>query len=182
GAFQVAILPKVGSVVINGGAAQRSRVTQLQVNFDSIVTLPANPADAFQLNRQSDNASVTLSASVTTDTVTHVTLTFTGGAIDGPGAPFVAPFSLADGRVTLRVLAAQVTLFGAHLDGAVNGVGGDDYVLVGDPPTNKLHRQFGDIDGDGDTDVFDFLVFRPSFGHMSPDPAYNPVCDYDNDG
>src|SRR5262249_33203058 len=55
--------PQVGSVVINGGAAQRSRVTQVQVNFDQIVTLPATPESAFQLMRQGDSAAVDLTAS-----------------------------------------------------------------------------------------------------------------------
>ena len=54
------------SVVVNDGAQQRSRVTQVQVNFDQIVVLPANPADAFQMRRVSDNALVGLTATVVT--------------------------------------------------------------------------------------------------------------------
>src|SRR5207253_1166308 len=60
GAFEVQPSLKVTSVVINSGEAQRSRVTSLTVTFDGPPTLPANPADAFQLTRQSDSALVTL--------------------------------------------------------------------------------------------------------------------------
>src|SRR5262245_57473735 len=89
--------PTVTGVTITSGAAQRSRVTVLKVEFSQIVNLPTNPADAFQLKRQGDDASVTLSGLVTTPGHTEVVLTFTGGAIDsGPGIN--APFSLSDGR------------------------------------------------------------------------------------
>src|SRR5262249_59862044 len=92
---------RVAGVVINGGAAQRSLVTQIRVAFDQHVRLPANPADAFRLVRQGDGAAVTLHAVVDdTGAATVVTLTFTGGAVDGA--------SLADGRYTLTVLAAMV--------------------------------------------------------------------------
>src|SRR5262249_56717111 len=52
GAFEVQPTrpPRVANqtITINGGAVQRSRVTTLQVDFDQLVTLPVNPADAFQ--------------------------------------------------------------------------------------------------------------------------------------
>jgi hypothetical protein len=37
---------QVAPAVVNGGAAQRSRVTDLTVTFTGLATLPANPADA----------------------------------------------------------------------------------------------------------------------------------------
>src|SRR5262249_44945700 len=86
-------LPHVADVTVNNGAVQRSRVTQMKVTFDQVVTLPANAVDAFQLKRQSDGAAVTLAAAVTNAPVTAVTLTFTGGPLDAG--------SLADGRYTL---------------------------------------------------------------------------------
>src|SRR5439155_1918771 len=90
--------PKVTGVTVNGGAAQRSLVTQIRVAFDQHVTLPANPGDAFRLVRQPDGAAVTLSGFVDdTGAGTVVTFTFVGGAVDG--------VSLADGRYTLTVLA-----------------------------------------------------------------------------
>jgi len=157
--------PRVSSVVINAGAVQRSRVTQLTVNFDQAVTLPANPADAFQLKHLPDNAAVTLAASVSGNAVT---LTFTGGSVNGT--------SLADGRYTLTVLASKVSAGGGSLDGNGDGTGGDDYVLVG-TPANGLFRLFGDNDGDGDVDAQDFGAFRAAFGGTS-----NLNFDADGDG
>src|SRR5262249_13537955 len=88
-------------VAVNGGDPQRSRVTSVRVDFTELATLPANPADAFQLQRQSDSALVGLTAAVSNDSVTHVTLTF-GGALSDAG-------SLQDGRYTLKVVSAKVS-------------------------------------------------------------------------
>jgi hypothetical protein len=167
GAFEVQVLPpSVASVVINDGSAQRSRVTSVTVNFDQPVTLPANPADAFTLKRQSDNMLVTLSAAVTGNAVT---LTFTGGPVQFG--------SLADGRYTLTALAARIN--GGYFDGNGDSVVGDDYVLAsaatGNPPTN-IFRFYGDIDGNGSVDASDFVFFRQSFNGV------NGIFDFDGDG
>jgi hypothetical protein len=124
-------------------------VTQVQVSFDQHITLPTNPADAFHLARLSDGAIVVLHA-VADDTGagTVVTLTFTGGAVQG--------VSLADGRYQLTVLADQI--------GGPNGSLGGDFVLTGDPATNKLFRLFGDVNGDGTVNGLDLSGFRQVFG------------------
>jgi predicted outer membrane repeat protein len=153
GAYEVQAAPKVLSVQINDGSAQRSRVTSLTVTFDSPVILPANPATAFDLRRQSDNAVVSTSANVSGNSVT---LTFTGGPIEFG--------SLADGRYTLTAFASQIGNADAQLDGNGDGVGGDDYVLVGDPATNTLFRLYGDNNGDGTVAASDFIAFRQYFG------------------
>jgi len=168
GSFEVqsvAAPPQVLAVTVNGGALQRSIVTKLSVTFDQPVTLPANAADAFQLRRQLDNALVTVAATVSGNTIT---LTFTGGAING--------VSLADGRYTLTAFASKVSGPGGSLDGNGDGTAGDDFVLVGNT-TNKLFRLFGDHDGDGDVDAQDFGAFRAAFGGSS-----NLAFDSDNDG
>jgi hypothetical protein len=164
GAFEVQLaVAKIAAVQVNGGAAQRSRVTSLVVTFDQPPELPASPADGFQLRRQSDNAAVTLAGSVAGNAVT---LTFNGGPLDFG--------SLADGRYTLTVLAAQVP----NLDGNGDGTAGDDFTLVGDPSTApKLFRLFGDNDGDGDVDAADFGQFRQAFG-----TGANLAFDFDGDG
>jgi hypothetical protein len=163
--------PQVASVTVNGGAAERSQVSQIQVTFNQHVTLPANPADAFRLVRQSDGAPVTLHADVDPfgfgiDTV--VTLSFTGGAVNGR--------SLADGRFTLTITAANVSSPSGQLDGDGNGVAGGNFVLVGNPATNKLFRLFGDADGNGIVNSNDFAVFRTFFGIGSS------IFDFNNDG
>jgi len=154
---------KVSAVEINGGAAQRSRVTTLKVTFDQSVALPPNPADAFLLKRQGDNAIVTLNA---VPTGNAATLTFAAGPLDFG--------SLADGRYTLTVLAAEIP----NLDGDGDGTAGDDYVLVGAPGVGpNLFRLFGDADGSGSVDALDFGAFRQAFGSAS-----NLAFDFDGSG
>lgn len=159
--FAYSTAATVTAVQINGGAAQRSRVTTLTVTFDSPVTLPANAADAFQLKRQSDGAVVGLNASVNGN---NVTLTFTNGPVEFG--------SLADGKYTLTALAALL----GNFDGNGDGVAGDNYVLVGNT-SNKLFRLYGDSDGDGDVEIADFSAFRLAFGNSS-----NLAFDSDGDG
>lgn len=174
GAFEWQNLPTVTGVTLNGGEVQRSRVTSIAVTFSAVVTLPADPATAFQLVRQGDNAVVDLTANVANGAQTVVTLTFNGGLSEFG--------SLADGRYTLTVVAANVSTAGGQLDGDNNSLGGDEYFLVGDPATNQLHRLFGDDDGDGDTDAADLLLFRDTFGTSSADAGFNPNFDFDGDG
>jgi hypothetical protein len=131
--------------------------------------MPANPADAFQLKRQGNNAVVNLSAAQTGNTVT---LTFTGGSVEGKSGNY----SLADGRYTLNVLSAQVNLGG--LDGNGNGSLGDDYQLIGNPGVApKLFRLYGDADGNNIIDLLDFAQFRAAFN-----PNYNSIFDFDGSG
>jgi Kelch motif/Fibronectin type III domain/Putative Ig domain len=160
--------PQVGSVVVNGGAAQRSEVTSVAVNFNQHVSLPANPADAFLLNRDSDHAGVALTAAVdNTGQTTVVTLTFVGGAVDSG--------SLQDGRYDLTASAALVSNPGGQLDGVGDGIGGIDYTLTG-TPANGLFRLFGDANGDGSVGANDFVFFRQSFNGTSD------IFDFDGDG
>jgi hypothetical protein len=169
--------PKVAGVEVNGGATQRSGVTQIRIDFDQHVILPANPADAFRLIRQSDGAVAVVHATVDdTGAGTAVTLTFIGGAVDG--------VSLADGRYTLTVLAAKVVdpgPNGALLDGDGNGTGGDNFVLAGSP-SNGLFRLFGDVNGDGAVNGLDLSVFRTAFGTALGSPGYVPFLDVNGDG
>lgn len=162
--------PILAAVIVNSGAVQRSRVTAVEVNFDQIVSLPATPASAFSLKRQGDNAVVNLAAKVdNSGSGTKVTLTFTGGAVDN--------ISLKDGRYTLTALAAQIGSTAGQMDGNGDGAGGDDFVLVGDPATNKLFRLFGDSDGDGNVSIADFAAFRGAFNDTS-----TLLFDSDGDG
>lgn len=141
---------KITQLKIDDGTAQRSLVRSLEVTFNQGVTLPFNPADAFQLKRQPDDAVVALNANLVGNTVT---MTFTGGPVDF--------MSLADGLYVLTAFASAIN--GGSFDGNGDGVGGDDYVIVGDT-TNKLFRLFGDSDGNATVNSNDFAAFRTFFG------------------
>jgi len=156
--------PFVESMIINGGVAQRSIVTSVKVTIDQPVTLPPDPTSAFFLYREMPFDGVWLAAAVSGNSVT---LTFTGGAVNGA--------SLADGRYVLTAYASKIYSLGGTLDGNLDGVGGDDFVFSGTPPIG-IFRLFGDGDGDGDVDAGDFAALRGAFG------SANVVFDADGDG
>lgn len=158
--------PVVAETIINHGDVQRSMVTSVTVNFDQVVSLPANPADAFQLKRN-DNATVNVLAAVTETSFTSVNLTFTDGAVNGN--------SLADGRYTLTILPNLVSNANGQLDGNGNGIGGDPYVL-NSSGTAGIFRLFGDADGNATVNSNDFAAFRTMFGLGSS------IFDFDGDG
>lgn len=155
--------PKVTGVVINGGSPQRSRVSSVAIEFDQPVVVSGLPSVAFQMKRQSDGAIAFVNAAVNGSTVT---LTFTGGAVNGD--------SLADGRYTLTINSGSVSGTFGQLDGDGNGLGGGDYVLVGNL-TNTLFRLYGDADGNGTVGTSDFLAFRVAF------LSATPMFDFDGD-
>src|SRR5262249_47512772 len=124
GAFEVQTVPPpciVGNtIIINGGAVQRSRVTGVTIPFDQIIALPGDPSLAFQLKPQSDGAlaGFTIGADNSTGK-TNVFLTF-NQALSEFG-------SLQDGRYTLTIFANQVSGPGGPLDGNCDGTGGDNF-------------------------------------------------------
>jgi hypothetical protein len=159
---------QVASAVVNGGATQRSRVTDLTVTFTGLATLPANPADAFRLTRTGPTGLtgdvalvVDLSASTATQTVARLTF---GGSLTEFG-------SLIDGTYTLTVLSAQVTGNGQPLNGDGDGGPGGDF-------TFGLHRLYGDANGDRTVNAADLTLFRNVFGATTADPTF----DFDGNG
>lgn len=136
--------PRVTSVVVNDGSIQRSRVNQLTVTFDRVVTLPTDAATAFWITSGSTTIPFTISVNSTTQT--KATLNFA---------------ELTDGLYALTVLSNLVTdTAGQTLDGDANGLAGGDHVF-------NFHRLFGDGDGDRDVDSIDFAAFRSVFGSQS---------------
>ncbi|MBX7103985.1 MAG: right-handed parallel beta-helix repeat-containing protein [Gemmataceae bacterium] len=163
-------LPTVSSIVVNGGAAQRSMVTQIAVTFSAPVTFPAGLSSAFTLTRTGPGGPtgvVNLAFSVSGNTVT---ITFVNG-----GAVGIAPAgSLLDGRYSFTINAAKVQGTGGDtLDGNGNGSAQGS---PADDVTQSVTRLFGDADGDGTVTSSDFLAFRLAF--LSSNPAF----DYDGSG
>ena len=76
----------------------------------------------------------------------------------------------------LTFFAAKVQGTGGSLDGNGNGTGGDNFTTPTTGP-GRIHRLFGDADGDGDVDAVDYGTFRGAFGGTS-----NLAFDFDGDG
>ncbi len=168
--------PRVGTVVAGDGTQQhRSRVASITVSFDAQVTFAGAVADAFALSRIGGGTvgGFTATANVVGG-VTVVTLAGFTGAETEFG-------SLADGRYRVVVRANQVTANGQQLDGDGNGTGGDDFALDGSI-ANGLFRLFGDANGDGTNNAFDFGQFRPAFGSSTGQTAYLDFLDFDAGG
>jgi hypothetical protein len=158
--------PTVAGVRVDDGTAQRSMVRSLTVTFSTLVTLPANPADAFRLSRTGPldpfgdvTLSVDLSGSTGTQTVAR--LTFSGA--------FTQSNSLIDGTYSLTVFGSQVAANGQALDGDGDGAAGGDFGM-------NLYRLYGDADGNRTVNAADLTLFRAAFG------GGDPTFDVDGDG
>jgi hypothetical protein len=164
---RVAAPASVDHVMINDGAGQRSMVESLTVTFSQAVTLDDG---AFDLVRPSDQAPVSLVVtSSEVDGKTVAQLTFTGRDIIAG--------SLADGRYRLTIHGDRVhDDAGFVLDGDLDGLPGGDYV------DESIHRLFGDTDGDGDVDNFDYFAFRRTYGKKAREEGYLDYLDFNGDG
>jgi hypothetical protein len=167
------VAPHVAATQVNDGSAQRSRVTNLQVTFDTQVNFATTPDAAFTLTRISDNAPVSFTATASViGGVTVVTLNnFTGSATQFG--------SLADGRYTLTALASQISAGGQALDGDADGTPGGDFVF-GD--AQGLFRFFGDINGDRHVDIADLALFSSTFNLSTGQPGFLAAFDFNGDG
>jgi hypothetical protein len=157
--------PQVSNTQVNGGATQRSRVTDISVSFSTQVSFATTPGAAFTLTRNSDGIAVGFTATANVvGGVTVVTLNaFTGSATEFG--------SLADGRYTLTALASQISASGQQM--------ASDYQF-GD--TQGLFRMFGDVNGDQTVNGFDFGFFKNAFGTQAGDPNYLSYLDFNGDG
>jgi hypothetical protein len=163
---------QVSSAKVNGGAIQRSRVTDITIAFTGLATLPANPVDAFRLSRLNSDGSTSdvtlaLDPSASTATQTIIRLSF--------GGPLTEFGSLVDGNYRLTILASQVSGNGQPLDGDANGVAGGDFTL-------DFFRLFGDVNGDKAVDGLDLTMFRNTFGSVQGNASYLSFLDFNGDG
>jgi hypothetical protein len=168
GAFEVQPPPRISAVQVNDGSAQRSSVVQLMITLDTTDVLLGN-GGLWSVTRASDGAVVNWDiGGPYPGGPNSYRFHFTGGALNGA--------SLADGVYVLRVNSPDFyDGAGQTLDGNGDGIGGDDYVSPLTGP-GRIHRLFGDADGDGDVDAADFAAFRSAFGGASI------VFDFDGDG
>ena len=152
------VAPKVASVVINGGAAQRSMVTTIDVTFDSAVTLAAG---VFELKPDTAGTAAP-QLTIATKLVagkTVATLTFAG--------PGVVGGSLADGTFHFTVHGDKVKL---------------GTTAMATDSTTTLHRLFGDLDGDRNYDRASRWMLHERLGATRGQTRYMAEFDFDGDG
>lgn len=165
--FHVTSAPRVQQVTVNDGQIQRSRVTSITVYFDTVVTLPGNPANAFSFSGSVSGFSWSGSTALSTPTQTVVRLTFSGANTQAG--------SLLDGNYVMTVQAALVSANGQQLDGNGDGNGGDNYPFA-------FFRIFGDATGEGTVDLTDFITLRGAMGSDTASPNYLSYFDANGDG
>jgi len=152
----VHVVPGQVNVIIENGQKQRSQVDGITVAFDRQVMFDPG---AFEVVRD-DGMVVSVTATLAAD-ARSVKLTFTG--------PDIVAGSLADGVYTLNVHRGMIR----NLAGDAIGTG---------DLTQRFHRLFGDIDGDGDVDRLDYGTIRGALGSSLGDTNYSRLYDADGDG
>lgn len=167
--------PSVESIVINDGGPGRSQITSLAVTFDNEVNLTGSAFVLTNLDTQAALTTVQTSISVDSGRTVAV-LTFGDGTSvaerDGVGE---LANSLEDGRYRLDVIASEVST-------TSGGIAMASSVSLGDQAADGFFRLYGDDDGSGVVNLFDFAAFRASFGLGSLAPGFNAGLDEDGNG
>lgn len=148
---------KLEEILVNGGAAQRSMVRDLTLQFDAPVSLLDG---AYSLSRQGGESIPLAAGNPTGDRMTWV-LT--------PSGSGVTAGSLNDGIYDLVINQSLIV---------------DELNRSAGVETQRLtfHRLFGDFDGNKRVDFFDFLKFRAAYGSVSTDPQFDDAADGDDNG
>jgi hypothetical protein len=155
----------VDSVDIDDGSTQRSVVRTITVVFDKVVVLHDNAFSVVKTDAGDAPLETTVTSVTSIGDKTQVTLSFTGEHTEYG--------SLADGTYELRIDASKILAGGEEMDGGMGP--GTDYV-------DDFFRLYGDADGNGTVNLFDFAAFRSAFGKMvDADPAYR-CHDHNGDG
>jgi uncharacterized repeat protein (TIGR03803 family) len=152
--------PVISSFAVNGGAAQRSIVTQATVTFNQPVNLAAGAISLMQRATGGGSPTPITFVQSTTDNTTWI-LNFPGYT----GA------SLPDGIFDLTITAADVT-----------SVSSPTLAMSGGNQTFTFDRLFGDIDGNGVVNNADYFQFKKAFGQLAGSANYNAAFDYDANG
>ena len=166
------VRPKVESVTIDANGPNRSFVTEVRVEFDSLVSVSAESFGILNLN-SNQNVEAIQVATQTVDGKTVAVLTFGVGesVIARPGRSN----SLADGNYQLTINKRLVT-------SSATGVAMASDAYFGDEATDRFFRLFGDSNGDRQVDSKDLSLFARSFNRSVGDPLYDPMLDSDGDG
>ncbi len=173
GTLTILDVVKLASTQINGGAAQRSLLTTIVVNFNTPVTLDPNALSITNIGLTSvqsvplAQAQILISPAPGTQS-SSFTITFGAGSgvITRTGGN-----SLVDGNYRLDVDGTKVTDgLGRKLPGTAS---------FGTVSTDNFFRLYGDIDGNGAVDSVDYAAAKAAFKLGG---TYNPLFDINGNG
>lgn len=162
----------VESVSINGGEAQRSTLTEIAVSFDREVTAPAAAFSVVDRDTLLVVDSLVVNTSVD-DGKTVATLTFAPGT--SVQTRTIGDHSLLDGKYRLDIDGALITEAGSGTPM------GDDYQF-GNGDLDNFFRKYGDANGNGLVELFDFAQFRGTYNKAPTDPDFIEPLDNDGNG
>lgn len=149
--------PRVESVIVNDGSAQRSSVTKLTITFNTLVTIDDGAILVGTLGGDPVDTRMCIAAQ---GGKTVVTLTF----------------SLLDGRYALTIDGNNV--FNTRpeaLDGDNDGLPGGIYVY-------SFHQLLGDFNGDGVVSALDQRYWTGHIGKTRGQIGYDALFDFNGDG
>lgn len=155
--YRVQILgprPNVAQIVINDGNDQRSSLTQVAVAFDNQVNVGPG---AFAI-RRADNGQLVEHLAVSSSLVdgnTVSVITFLPGT--GVVTRTNDGHTLADGDYILDIVASQITTVD-------HSVAMESDLEFGTHANDDFFRRYGDGNGNGTVDLFDFASFRSTYG------------------
>ncbi|MFL5331046.1 MAG: dockerin type I domain-containing protein [Gemmataceae bacterium] len=154
---------RVASFVVNGGASQRSKIYEVDINFNQQVALPADPSDAIHIvKRVGDNKYKDVKLAPTT-----VTQGENGNTIVRYVGPSSSDAIIIDGDYKI-VMTARSLVGGAT--SAPNELLGEFWSLSGDG------------NGDGVVNQLDYNIFLNALGTTPSVPGYADFFDFDNNG
>ncbi len=163
---------QISKIAIGGGSSQRSRITDVTIEFDGPVSLQSGAVSVIKRGAGGGAVAATATAVADSDNRKYL-VTFSG--------PFVQYGSLMDGNYELSILATSATNpSGFAIDGDQNGTPGGNYTWGADQ-LDKFFRRFGDGDGDRDVDALDLLNFRRSLNVLPANTNYKDYFDERHD-
>jgi hypothetical protein len=185
--------PTVSEFVFGDGTNQRSMITSITIQFDSVVQIQRG---AFSLERSSLNVPFESavfqpandiliavdSQTIENNSKTQVTLTFATSS-SGPQSRFLrrTGASLTDGNYLLKIDATKISANEIPLDGDDDGLAGGLAVL-GSDRVDRFYRLFGDVDGDGAVSDMDIAEYWKWAGSLAPLKPTASLFDFNMDG
>ncbi|MHB1036748.1 MAG: Ig-like domain-containing protein [Pirellulales bacterium] len=173
--------PTILASTVNGGAAQRSRITSLAIRFSEDISASLDSGD-LKLVRDGSTTQVDLSAVTPTfDPASHTaTWNVSGIALeDGYYTATLSAAGITD-AVQLHLASGDYSFRFFRLLGDTDGSAAVDIFDIGNLQVNfgrtsGMTASDGDLDGNGAVDIFDAALAQVQFGKTLTPPAPAPA-------